>query len=77
MMAPTSFLVAAKKETNVVDILKDWLAGGVAAGVSKTAVAPIERVKLLIQTQDANPDIISGKVARYTGIVNCFTRVAA
>lgn len=77
MMAPTSFIVAAKKEATVVDILKDWLAGGVAAGVSKTAVAPIERVKLLIQTQDANPDIISGKVARYTGIVNCFTRVAA
>lgn len=77
MMAPASFLVAAKKETSVTDILIDWLAGGIAAGVSKTAVAPIERVKLLIQTQDANPDILSGKVERYTGIVNCFTRVAA
>jgi len=33
-------------------------------------------VKLLIQTQDANPKIISGEVARYTGIVDCFTRVA-
>merc|ERR1712060_193402 len=39
--------------------------------------APIERVKLLIQTQDANPKIISGEVARYTGIVNCFTRVSS
>lgn len=29
--------------------LKDFLAGGVAAAVSKTAVAPIERVKLLLQ----------------------------
>merc|ERR1712127_415465 len=35
-----------------------------------------ERVKLFIQTQDANPKIISGEVARYTGIVDCFTRVA-
>merc|ERR1719182_792158 len=34
-------------------------------------------VKLLIQTQDANPKIISGEVARYTGIVDCFTRVSA
>merc|ERR1712087_711550 len=42
-----------------------------------TATAPIERVKLLIQTQDANPKIISGEVARYTGIVNCFTRVSS
>lgn len=28
---------------------KDFLAGGVAAAISKTAVAPIERVKLLLQ----------------------------
>jgi hypothetical protein len=27
----------------------DWLTGGVSAAVSKTAVAPIERVKLLLQ----------------------------
>ena len=29
----------------------DFLMGGVAAAVSKTAAAPIERVKLLIQNQ--------------------------
>ena len=40
------------------------------------ATAPIERVKLLIQTQDANPKIISGEVPRYTGIVDCFVRVS-
>jgi hypothetical protein len=34
-----------------------------------------ERVKLLIQTQDANPKIASGEVPRYTGIINCFQRV--
>merc|ERR1711957_695753 len=34
-----------------------------------------ERVKLVIQTQDANPKIRSGEVARYTGIGNCFTRI--
>jgi solute carrier family 25 (adenine nucleotide translocator) protein 4/5/6/31 len=53
------------------------MAGGVSGAVAKTATAPIERVKLLIQTQDANPKIISGEVARYNGIVDCFTRVAA
>merc|ERR1711976_304599 len=39
--------------------------------------APIERVKLVIQTQDANPKIKSGEVPRYTGIGNCFSRIAS
>mmetsp|Transcript_28855 Transcript_28855/g.59137 ORF Transcript_28855/g.59137 Transcript_28855/m.59137 type:complete len:324 (+) Transcript_28855:32-1003(+) len=60
----------------VVSMAKDWLAGGTSAGISKTIVAPIERVKLIIQTQDANPKIASGEVARYTGIGNTFSRVA-
>lgn len=59
------------------DFLINFMAGGVSGAVAKTATAPIERVKLLIQTQDANPKIISGEVARYTGIVDCFRRVAA
>lgn len=75
--APVSFIVPAKKEKTVVDVLKDWLAGGIAAGLSKTVVAPIERVKLLLQTQDANPRIASGEIPRYTGVINCFKRVAA
>jgi solute carrier family 25 (adenine nucleotide translocator) protein 4/5/6/31 len=40
-------------------------------------MAPVERVKLLLQTMDSNPDVISGKVARYTGIGDCFRRVHA
>jgi solute carrier family 25 (adenine nucleotide translocator) protein 4/5/6/31 len=61
-----------KGESNFI---VDFLAGGVSGAIAKTCTAPIERVKLIIQTQDANPKIISGEVPRYTGIVNCFTRV--
>jgi solute carrier family 25 (adenine nucleotide translocator) protein 4/5/6/31 len=48
--------------------------GGVSAAVSKTAAAPIERVKLLIQTQDEM--LKSGRLATpYKGIGECFSRV--
>jgi solute carrier family 25 (adenine nucleotide translocator) protein 4/5/6/31 len=50
----------------------DLLTGGTAAAVSKTAVAPIERVKLLLQVQHAQKSI----EVKYTGIIDCFTRVA-
>jgi solute carrier family 25 (adenine nucleotide translocator) protein 4/5/6/31 len=58
------------------DFLINFMAGGTSGAVAKTITAPIERVKLLIQTQDANPKIISGEVARYTGIIDCFSRVS-
>lgn len=32
----------------MADFLRDFMIGGVSAAVSKTAVAPIERVKLLL-----------------------------
>jgi solute carrier family 25 (adenine nucleotide translocator) protein 4/5/6/31 len=53
----------------------DFLVAGVSAAVSKTAVAPIERVKLLLQVQDANKNIPVDQ--RYNGIGDCFKRVVA
>ena len=47
---------------------------GVAAGVSKTVAAPIERVKLLVQNQDEM--IKQGRLDKpYAGIIDCTTRV--
>lgn len=58
------------------NFLIDFLMGGVSAAVAKTAAAPIERVKLLIQNQDEM--IKQGTLEkRYTGIVECFKRTAA
>lgn len=66
-----------QKDSGAVAFLKDFAIGGTAGGISKTLSAPIERIKLLIQTQDANPKIRSGEVPRYTGIADCGRRVLA
>jgi solute carrier family 25 (adenine nucleotide translocator) protein 4/5/6/31 len=65
------------KQQGSFDFLVDFIAGGTSGAIAKTCTAPIERVKLIIQTQDANPKIISGEIPRYTGIGNCFTRITA
>jgi solute carrier family 25 (adenine nucleotide translocator) protein 4/5/6/31 len=49
---------------------------GVSAGVSKTASAPIERIKLLVQNQDEM--LKSGRLAEpYKGVMDCFRKVVA
>jgi len=59
------------------NFMMDMVLGGVSGAIVKTGMAPIERVKLLLQTQDSNPKIISGEEPRYTGIGDCFKRVRA
>jgi solute carrier family 25 (adenine nucleotide translocator) protein 4/5/6/31 len=55
---------------------EDFMIGGVAAGLSKTVAAPIERIKLLIQNQDEM--IKQGRLDKpYGGIGDCFKRVIA
>jgi len=54
--------------------VENFMLAGVAAGVSKTAAAPIERVKLLVQNQDEM--IKQGRLDKpYTGVMDCTTRV--
>eukprot|EP00045_Choanoeca_perplexa_P022735 m.10704 g.10704 ORF g.10704 m.10704 type:complete len:324 (+) comp9663_c0_seq1:110-1081(+) len=72
-----SLLAAApggkKKKLGFVE---DFLLGGVAAAVSKTAAAPIERIKLLVQNQGEM--LKTGRLDRpYTGVADCFRRVVA
>jgi solute carrier family 25 (adenine nucleotide translocator) protein 4/5/6/31 len=55
---------------------ENFMLSGVAAGISKTAAAPIERVKLLVQNQDEM--IKQGRLDRpYTGVLDCTKRVMA
>lgn len=61
------------KKADPYGFAKDFLAGGISAAVSKTAVAPIERVKLLLQVQAASKQIAVEN--QYKGIVDCFVRI--
>jgi len=70
MAAPAA---PAQKKTDPMAFVKDLLAGGTAGGISKTIVAPIERVKLLLQVQDANKQIAPEK--RYKGMGDAFRRI--
>lgn len=64
------FVAAPAEKGNFV---VDFLMGGVSAAVSKTAAAPIERIKLLIQNQDEM--IKAGRLSEpYKGIGDCFKR---
>jgi len=57
-----------------LNFFEDFMLAGVAAGVSKTAAAPIERVKLLVQNQGEM--LKSGRLKDpYKGILDCATRV--
>jgi len=65
-----------EKKNDFTGFAINFLMGGVAAAVSKTAAAPIERVKLLIQNQDEM--LKNGRLDRpYGGISDCFKRVIA
>jgi solute carrier family 25 (adenine nucleotide translocator) protein 4/5/6/31 len=63
-----------EKKNDLTSFAIDFLMGGVSAAVSKTAAAPIERVKLLIQNQDEM--LKTGRLSEpYKGIGDCFARV--
>jgi len=61
-------------EKKKLGFFENFMLSGVAAGVSKTAAAPIERVKLLVQNQDEM--IKQGRLKEpYKGVGDCVMRV--
>ncbi|KAL6313543.1 hypothetical protein AAG906_005496 [Vitis piasezkii] len=74
LISPLSPIFAqAPAEKGAKGFMIDVLMGGVSAAVSKSAAAPIERVKLLIQNQDEMIKV--GRLSEpYKGITDCFAR---
>jgi solute carrier family 25 (adenine nucleotide translocator) protein 4/5/6/31 len=57
-------------------IFKGLAAGVLSASVTKTSVAPIDRIKLILQLQNRTLSIY-GQTQPYKGIVDCFKRLCA
>jgi len=61
-------------DVSKIGFFENFMLAGVAAGISKTAAAPIERVKLLVQNQDEM--IKQGRLDKpYKGVIDCTKRV--
>merc|ERR1712212_500513 len=61
-------------DSKKLGFFENFMLAGVAAGVSKTVAAPIERVKLLVQNQDEM--IKQGRLDKpYKGVMDCCSRV--
>merc|ERR1712159_937547 len=56
---------------------KKFILAGSLQSCYITLKAPLSRAKLILQTQDANPQIISGQVPRYNGLKDCLRRTWA
>ena len=65
--------MATTEKSDAINPIERFALAGFSAALSKTAAAPIERVKLLIQNQD---ELIKASVLdrRYRGIGDCFKR---
>uniref|UniRef100_H2YKD1 ADP/ATP translocase n=1 Tax=Ciona savignyi TaxID=51511 RepID=H2YKD1_CIOSA len=64
-----------KMPFSITNFAQDLAVGGTAAAISKTLVAPIERVKLLLQVQAVSKQI--AEAGQYKGIIDCFKRIPA
>jgi solute carrier family 25 (adenine nucleotide translocator) protein 4/5/6/31 len=70
MVQPSSPAPSSGQSTTS-KVIKDFILGGTSGAIAKTLAAPIERVKLLLQTQENNPQL---KDRPYKGIIDCFQR---
>lgn len=73
MSAPAKSAPAKSAEAPKLSFVENFALSGCAAVISKTAAAPIERVKLLVQNQAEM--LKQGKISEpYKGVIDCTTK---
>lgn len=68
-----SYPLCATMMELAISFAKDFLARGITTTTSKTAMAPVEGVKLLLQSQHTSQQIMADK--QYKGIMNCIVQI--
>lgn len=69
-------MTAKREKLPKLGFLEEFMVGGVAAGISKTVAAPIERVKLLVQNQGEM--MKQGRLDKpYAGVADCLRRTVS
>ena len=61
--------------SKVSNFQRDLIAGAVLGSLVHTIVAPIERSKLLLQTQDSNFAIVGSGRTKFKGMLDCIIRI--
>ncbi|XP_009407299.1 probable ADP,ATP carrier protein At5g56450 isoform X2 [Musa acuminata AAA Group] len=62
-----------RRKGRMWEFQRDVVAGAVMGGMVHTVVAPIERAKLLLQTQESNAALL-GRGRRFRGMIDCIAR---
>lgn len=57
------------------EFLLNFTLGGASAIISKTITAPIERVKLILQTMDSHTKFIANPELKYKGMTDCLLQI--
>jgi len=65
----------SKRYYAVYQLSNDMLLGGTIGAITKTIMAPIERVKVLMQVTNSHPDVLSGKSPPFKNMFDCATKV--
>lgn len=66
MLSVRELLIRMAEVSETKIFFRDFFAGGISASISVTVIAPLERIKLILQTQHISTQIAEDK--RYKGM---------